>query len=91
MEKSAPNEMIAPFCTPFWMKEKRWLVICNFFLATGEAEIYASPICISHYTHVLDPETMCNLAGEDQHATLLEAVNELRVDLSTILIDDRVS
>ena len=93
MEKSAPNEMIAPFCTPFWTEEKRWWVICNIFPATEEAEIYTPPICIAHYTHVLDPETMtmCNFVREDQQATVLESVNELRVDLSTILVDDRVS
>ena len=93
MEKSAPNEMIAPFCTPFWTEEKQWWVICNIFPATEEAEIYTPPICISHYTHVLDPETMtmCNFVREDQQATVLELVNELGMNLSTILVDDRVS
>ena len=90
--ESILNELIAPFCTSFWTKEKRWLVICNFFSTVGEAEIYTSPICTSSYTHVPGPKTMTisNFEREDQHPTVLEAVDELRVNLSRISVDDRV-
>ena len=93
MLKSILNEMIVPFSTSFWTEEKRWLVICNYFSTTGEPEIYTSPICISNYSHVFDSKTMTisNFEREDQHSTVLESVNELRVNLCRIHADDRVS
>jgi hypothetical protein len=47
-------EIMAPLCTPFWMVEKRWVVICNYFPTGKELEIYTSPICKSCYDHVFD-------------------------------------
>ena len=90
---SVLNEMIAPFRTLFWTEEKGWLVICNVFPTRREAEIYTSPICISLYTHMFDPQTMMtsNFEREDQHSALLESVNELHLDLRETSTDHRVS
>jgi hypothetical protein len=85
------NEMIAPFRTPFWTEEKRWLVICNIFPTRREAEAYTSPICVSQYSHIADSKTMTTISNfkrENQHSTMLETVNELSVHLGVILADD---
>ena len=86
--KCPPNELIALFKTPFWTEEKRWLVVCNFFSTSTEAEIYTSPICMSSYAHVSDPRTITisNFEKEDQHSPMLESVEELSVDLRSILV-----
>ena len=93
MGKSALTKLIAPFCTPFWTEEKRWRVICNVFPVREKIEMYTSPICKSSYTHISDPKTMTisNFERKDQHSTVLESVNELRVDLSTILVNGLAS
>ena len=86
------TRMIAPFRTPFWTGEKRWLVICNFFPTREVLEMYTSPICTSHYSHVSDPKTktICNFENGDQPSSMLDAVNELRVNPYEILVDEKV-
>jgi hypothetical protein len=90
---SVLNEMIVPFRTPFWTEEKRWSVICHVFPTRETIEIYTSPICTSHYTHVShqNMKTISNFERHDQHSTMLDKVNHLSVDLCAILADDRVS
>ena len=92
-EEAVPNELIVPFCTPFWTKEKRWLVTCNIFPTKEAVEIYTSPICVLCYIHVFDPKmkTISNFEGENPHSTALEKVKELSVNLCGILVDDHVS
>jgi hypothetical protein len=86
-EKSILNEMIASSSTPFWTEEKRWMITCNVFPTFGEVEIYTSPICISLHNHTADPKTMTmsNFEKKDQDSTVLEAVNDLRVNLPSKL------
>ena len=92
--ESKLNRIVVSFRTSFWTEEKRWLVICNIFATRGEAEIFTSPICISYYKHIADREqikTISNFKREDQHSTVLKTVNELTINMSVILLDDRVS
>jgi hypothetical protein len=56
--ESALDEMIAPFRTPFWTEEKRWLIICNFFPTRERLEMHTSPMFTSFYNHISDPQTM---------------------------------
>jgi hypothetical protein len=42
--ESVLSELIAPFRTPFWTKEKRWHVIRNVLSISNEVEMYTSPI-----------------------------------------------
>jgi hypothetical protein len=70
--ESVWKEMIASFRTPFWMEDNHWLIICRIFSSRREADVYTSPICISHYTHIADLEkmkTISNFGREDQHST----------------------
>ena len=92
-EKSVFNEMITPFCSPFWTEEKRWLVTCNFFPTARAVEIYTSPIYISAYRHTSDPKmkAISNFERKDQHSTVLETVDALQVNPYTILDDEHVS
>ena len=54
---------------------------------------YTSPICTFYHSYVsdLDMQTISNFEREDQHATMRETVNELRLNLREIIIDNRVS
>ena len=78
--ESMLNRVIIPFRTPFWTKEKQWLVTCNWLPKSETAEIYTLPICTSHYLHYSDPNMMsiCNFSRQDQHPIILDRVS--RVD-----------
>ena len=80
------------FATPFWTVEKRWLVICNIFPSSEVVEMYISPICSAHWYHVPGPntKTISNFERDDQSATVLESVIELRVDPYRIRVDEQV-
>ena len=92
-EKCVLNELVAPFRTPFWVEEKRWLVTCNWFPNKKSVEMYTSPICMSSYEHVfdLDTKSISNLDSENESSTMLQAVDELELNLRAIFGNKRVS
>jgi hypothetical protein len=85
--------MIVPFRTPFWTKEKQWLVICNVLSTRSQVEMYTSPICTLFLPRLFDPnvKTISNFERENQDSPVLETVYELSVKLKEMLADDGVS
>ena len=83
--ESDPNYYMNSFRTPFWTKEKRWTVVCNFVPITRVGQIYTSPICTSAYTYFA-AETTTNLSNfgiDVWQPTVYEAVNQLSLRLDT--------
>jgi hypothetical protein len=80
--QSRLDDLIAPFCTLFWTKEKRWPVICNWFPIHQFGEIYTLPICKPNCVHFADPytRTASNFVSDVQLTTTIpEAVLQLHV------------
>ena len=73
------DEIIAPFRSPFWIEEKRWLVTCSWSYTRETGEMYTSPICISKYTHLADSNTttLSNYDLDAQHPMILKNVQQL--------------
>ena len=87
------NEMIAPFCTLFWIEEKRWLVVCSCVSVGGSVQINTSPIC-TDASNMLSGENVLrifNFGNDDQHSTVLEATDESHTYPYRIRVGDQVS
>jgi hypothetical protein len=81
--ESSFNALMAPFHTPFWTEEKRWLVIGDWCFAQTKCEIYTLPTCKSYRTHIIDSKmiTICNFDVEAQSSMMSTDVQKLYVHL----------
>jgi hypothetical protein len=41
------NSIITPFRTPFWLKDKHWIVICDFILSSSQIVLHTLPLKVS--------------------------------------------
>lgn len=86
--ESMLNRVVTPFCTPFWMEEKKWLVTCNWSPKNETAEIFTSPICTFNYLYYSDPNMMsiCNFSRQDQHPMILESNDRLLSNVTDLIV-----
>ena len=75
------NEMIAPFRSPFWTEEKRWLVIGTWHPVDQIVEIYTALVCTPDYRPSWRPNTitMTNFDTQGRYYTKYEDVLHLQV------------
>lgn len=55
------DDLITPFRTPFWLKEKHWFGKCNFVLNKSMLWLYTTPVCVSD----LENSIRCELSVVD--------------------------
>lgn len=42
------SSIIEPFKAPFWLTEKRWIVVCDFILKSSDIILYTLPLSVNH-------------------------------------------
>jgi hypothetical protein len=68
-DKCTPlDDLIASFRSPFWLKEKRWFVECNFVLNKSIIWLYTTPICVSG----LESSLRCEISAVDNVCRLIQ-------------------
>ena len=75
------NQEIAPFRTPFWIEEKRWLVICIWHSSSGSIEIYTPLASSPDYLpfQYLREMTTTNFAGQGQYYTNFLSIQQRQI------------
>ena len=76
------NQEIASFRTPFWIEEKRWLVICTWHSSSRSIEIYTPLVSSPDYLPFqhLRAMTTTNFAGQDQYYTECLSIQHRQID-----------
>jgi hypothetical protein len=79
--ETALSRVIAPFCTPFWTEEKRWLVICTWHGKEDSMEIYTPLVSTPDYLSAWQPTTLTvtNFDTQGEYYTNHEDVLRLQL------------
>ena len=81
ISKTLLNRVMAPFRSPFWTEEKRWLVIGTWHPVDRIVEIYTPLVCTPDYRPSWHPNTITttNFDTQGQYYTKYEDVLHLQV------------